>query len=207
MISYHIKVGNLVVNIENSKHEYHILSHTATDPISSTSISRRDRPVDSLTKRHRGSALPRISYPFRYQPIYRLKRRAPPITPAATTRGALITPAPFSPSKTSLALASAAPEVVEAPAEEDPAEEAEVVVEAPVVSEVLAVEEEDSESVSVLVVVVEVPVEVEEVEVEVVVGVAEDEEEELSSEPVTLNCWDWARMPVLCSSLEKRLIW
>jgi hypothetical protein len=116
-----------------------------------------------------------------------LKSSAPPIAPAATTRGALIAPAPFSSSKTSLAFASAAPEVVEAAAEEDPAEEAEV-VEAPVVSEVLEVEEEDSESVSVLVVEVPVVVEVEEVEVEVVVGVAEDDEELLSSEPVTLNC-------------------
>lgn len=32
-------------------------------------------------------------------------------------------------------------------------------------------------------------------------------EEELSAASVTLNCWDWARMPVFFSEVESRLTW
>lgn len=31
--------------------------------------------------------------------------------------------------------------------------------------------------------------------------------EELSELPVTLNCWDWARIPVFMVESESRLIW
>lgn len=63
-------------------------------------------------------------------------------------------------------------------------------VEAVVVAvvEAVPVEEEDEEEVSVAVV---------EAELEVV-----DEPEDS-----TLNCWDWARMPVFWGSLETKLTW
>jgi hypothetical protein len=49
---------------------------------------------------------------------------------------------------------------------------------------------------------VEVPVVVEEEEDDVTVV-----EEELWESPVTLNCWDCARIPVLSLESERRLIW
>jgi hypothetical protein len=54
----------------------------------------------------------------------------------------------------------------------------------------------------------EVDVEVEETSVAVLlpVLVLEAEEVELES-PVTLNCWDWARMPVFSVLSEIKLIW
>lgn len=55
--------------------------------------------------------------------------------------------------------------------------------------------------VPVVVSLVEVPVEVEEVRVVAVVVAV------LSELPVTLNCWDWARIPVFWVESESRLIW
>jgi hypothetical protein len=57
------------------------------------------------------------------------------------------------------------------------------------------------------VLVVEVPVVVPEVEVEALEEVLELEVEELWAEPVTLNCSDWARIPVFMVTSDWRLIW
>lgn len=57
------------------------------------------------------------------------------------------------------------------------------------------------------VLVVEVPVVVPEVEALEEVLVLELEVEELWGEPVTLNCSDWARIPVFMVTSDWRLIW
>lgn len=59
---------------------------------------------------------------------------------------------------------------------------------------------------------VEEPVETPEVEAEVEEETVDDvpvevADEELSAGSVTLNCWDWARMPVFFSEVDIRLTW
>jgi hypothetical protein len=54
---------------------------------------------------------------------------------------------------------------------------------------------------------VEDPVEEETAEVEETVEDVPVVVVELSAGEVTLNCWDWARMPVLRSEVDRRLTW
>jgi hypothetical protein len=133
---------------------------------------------------------------------YRPKAKAPANRPAAAAGTAL--------------RATAAPVEGTAVCDEVPLAEAPVDEAAPVAPEVPEVLEPVAVPVELVLVpvmvikvlVVEVPVVVPEVEaLEEVLEVLVLEVEELWAEPVTLNCSDWARIPVFMVSSDWRLIW
>lgn len=118
------------------------------------------------------------------------------MTPATASIGELREPAAL------VLLTSAAPvPLIEAPEPPVVCDAPVDLVREPVEVEVLVAVEVPLDVV-VVVSVVDLAVEVDVVDFEEVANVV-DELEEL---PVTLNCSDWARIPVLCPSLAKRLI-